>query len=1194
MGESNDNAGKTKARYPELERRKSRGLSYGEASERAKHEQARSLDDDAAFYLDNAAFYLIEREAIELRRLRWQSSEEHKRVSKRVDEIASERKGKWGPRIASGAALSPEQRLAQYARPLERAEASRPGLFATTKNAVSRGVGSVGHMIKGVVRRKRKTRPNGRRPNQGNWRLKAEPNPPRCPVPPTHPPEVHNLVGLAFSGGGIRSASFNLGVLQGLESRGVLWIFDYLSTVSGGGFIGSWWSAWLSREKREVPAIFPDNEELEPGRRADTAVLLSGKDAAPLAPGSPDGSRIARRDDPIHFLRLFSNYLTPKTGVLSPDTWRMLAFYIRGLLFTWVVLLPLLLAAVMFGQTFFMTKSAADAFVCAPAPPPSPPAATAPYRDAAAEQRRAHPEGYCAGPNVPRLTARQARWIRVTHAAKPMAFLVTMYATLAILWLVYASSPWWLALVSFIAVGALTMTKIVPYFSSSQADRAYEELLPLAVGAGLAAHGAQVLLKVLVKDKRNRDPIAAGAQAASNQPVTLGADDYRGMLGKQQATLLELIFFAGVLLLLAGFGHDVVNWMVTRASSTIGAVGWSGVAMALISGTYTVYKALPSTHGGADAAPGKLGKILMAIAPPLVLVVLGLALAWLSQALLMSSANQPEDDRLTTLVSVATFLGLLQAVFAIIESHRDPALPATVSTFWHRLVPESLLPASAQSSGRTGGGRWLYLFSPRGWVRVFVAASLIVLFLAKGYELAAFVTLLTLATASLTSSVALGTLATAGLVTFVPRTWPVAIGSARPATLLSITSGTATLSLLGSSAAGPTDGVFLIAPLWIAILIGFVVCMGWLADPNLLSIHGFFKGRLARAYLGASNTARYNEEITDSAPCDDIELTGLTNHDVGAPYQIINTTLSLVGGSDLAMSQRSAENFIMSRYHCGSARAGYRCTAEYMDGQLSLATATAVSGAAVSPNMGSKTPSAALALFLSLFNVRLGFWAPTPSGRRWREPHARLWPFYILRETLSNTGQIGSYCYLTDGGHFDNTGLYALVERGCRYIVVSDCGADPDLGFEDIGVAIRRCRIDFGAEIDLRIDDFAKRTRRDRITTTHFVWGNITYQPEHLTRLGLSAKSAQGVIVWIKPAVTPKDAVDVQQYHRANTDFPQQSTAEQWYDESQFESYRRLGYSSARDAFEDLPADRAAPMVQGNFDSIRGWFDAQR
>ena len=455
MGESNDSSKKTKTTYPELERRKSREPSYGEASERARHEKARRPGD-------NTAFYLIEREAIELRRLRWQSSKEQKAVSTRVDDIASERKGKWAQRIAARGALPPEQRLAQYRAP------------PRTSGRVARGTVHH-HQKRGVARRRldrqhdqrrrrqeTQDKTKGPRPGQGRWRMKAEPDPPRCPVPPEHPPDVRNLVGLAFSGGGIRSASFNLGVLQGLESRGVLWIFDYLSTVSGGGFIGSWWSAWLSREKRTAPAIFPENEELEPGRRADTAVLLRGTDAAPLAPGPPDGSRIARRDDPIHFLRLFSNYLTPKTGVLSPDTWRMLAFYIRGLLFTWVVLLPLLLAAVMFGQTFFMTRSAADAFVCAPAPPLAPAAATAPSRDAAAEQRRAHPEGYCASPDVPPLTARQARWIRFTHAAKPMAFLVTMYATLAILWLVYASSPWWLALVSFIAVGALAVTKIVP------------------------------------------------------------------------------------------------------------------------------------------------------------------------------------------------------------------------------------------------------------------------------------------------------------------------------------------------------------------------------------------------------------------------------------------------------------------------------------------------------------------------------------------------------------------------------------------------------------------------------------------------------------------------------------------------------------------------------------------------------------
>src|SRR5664279_1754678 len=96
----------------------------------------------------------------------------------------------------------------------------------------------------------------------------------QCPEPPQIVPPVEDLMGLALSGGGIRSASFNLGILQGLESRNALWLFDYLSTVSGGGFIGAWWSAWLSREKRAPGDIFPAPEELEPQRRRDTAVLL--------------------------------------------------------------------------------------------------------------------------------------------------------------------------------------------------------------------------------------------------------------------------------------------------------------------------------------------------------------------------------------------------------------------------------------------------------------------------------------------------------------------------------------------------------------------------------------------------------------------------------------------------------------------------------------------------------------------------------------------------------------------------------------------------------------------------------------------------------------------------------------------------------------------------------------------------------
>jgi hypothetical protein len=66
-------------------------------------------------------------------------------------------------------------------------------------------------------------------------------------------------------------------------------------------------------------------------------------------------------------------------------------------------------------------------------------------------------------------------------------------------------------------------------------------------------------------------------------------------------------------------------------------------------------------------------------------------------------------------------------------------------------------------------------------------------------------------------------------------------------------------------------------------------------------------------------------------------------------------------------------------------------------------------------------------MLLALLNVHLGFWAPAPNRDRWHEPRATLSAAYLLREFLSQTTDVGPYCYLTDGGHFDNTGHYALV-----------------------------------------------------------------------------------------------------------------------------------------------------------------------
>ena len=110
------------------------------------------------------------------------------------------------------------------------------------------------------------------------------------------------LTGLAFSGGGIRSATFNLGITQALAELRLLRQFDYLSCVSGGGYIGGWLSAFIHLKSN--------------GRVEDAEPLLqSGGTENPA----------------IRFLRSYSNYLTPKASFISADTLTAVATYLRNL-----------------------------------------------------------------------------------------------------------------------------------------------------------------------------------------------------------------------------------------------------------------------------------------------------------------------------------------------------------------------------------------------------------------------------------------------------------------------------------------------------------------------------------------------------------------------------------------------------------------------------------------------------------------------------------------------------------------------------------------------------------------------------------------------------------------------------------------------------------------------------------------------
>src|SRR2546423_14760516 len=135
----------------------------------------------------------------------------------------------------------------------------------------------------------------------------------------------HKRTALCFSGGGIRSATFGLGVLQGLARRGLLKEFDYLSTVSGGGYLGGWFSAWLKRER--------DTE--------GSAQAALQKIEAEL--NTPPAPKLQPEPEPVRHLRSYSNYMSPRLGLLSADTWTLVAIYFRNLFLNQLVLVPLIL-----------------------------------------------------------------------------------------------------------------------------------------------------------------------------------------------------------------------------------------------------------------------------------------------------------------------------------------------------------------------------------------------------------------------------------------------------------------------------------------------------------------------------------------------------------------------------------------------------------------------------------------------------------------------------------------------------------------------------------------------------------------------------------------------------------------------------------------------------------------------------------
>jgi hypothetical protein len=249
--------------------------------------------------------------------------------------------------------------------------------------------------------------------------------------------------------------------------------------------------------------------------------------------------------------------------------------------------------------------------------------------------------------------------------------------------------------------------------------------------------------------------------------------------------------------------------------------------------------------------------------------------------------------------------------------------------------------------------------------------------------------------------------------------------------------------------------------------------------------------------------------------------------------------------------------------------------------ELSLGRWVSISGAAAGSAVGSRTtlPTAMLATFA---NVRLGYWWDSGLDlgaggflRRLMPPVYRA----LFAEFLCNLRGTGDRLWnLSDGGHFENLGGYELIRRRLPLIILVDAEQDADYKFSGLADLIRKARLDFGAEIEFvdppeslpffgtlgqlrRVGPSAPEqaassvglelpANREGLSRAHAAIAKVTY---------MDGKSPPSWLVYVKATLTGDEPVDVLEYHSNHPDFPHDSTANQFFDEAQWESYRRLG-----------------------------------
>lgn len=349
-------------------------------------------------------------------------------------------------------------------------------------------------------------------------------------------------------------------------------------------------------------------------------------------------------------------------------------------------------------------------------------------------------------------------------------------------------------------------------------------------------------------------------------------------------------------------------------------------------------------------------------------------------------------------------------------------------------------------------------------------------------------------------------------------------------------------------------------------------------DINHTSLHNFYRDRLSKAYLfnwnrvAARNGVIHNDEQL-------LSRLGV----IRAPYHLINAALNVRQQKEAFRRGRNADFFIFSRNFVGSELTDY-CRTEDMENtrrHVNLGTAMAISGAVAGAVMG-KATIRPLSFLLAMLNVRLNYWLPNPMhvrqlSAKWGlgNPMKRVGPPYLFWEMLGRLRADSWNVNLSDGGHIENLGVFELLRRECRVIIVGDAERDPKLRFQGVSELARLAQIDLGVELEI----FGLDNIRNGIQ--HHAFGYIRYP-----------NGNRGLLVYLKSSLLRDDSLEAalpEDFHRTSDfrsddrsydsnayiayykathpDFPHESTADQFFDETQFECYRALGFIVAKSVF---------------------------